>query len=370
MKKLLLIFLFFGCTIAYSQGKDTTNLKQQQQVDILGQQIELLNKELGISKETIASLNVKVKEVKSESKEETDYYLNHISTVLMAIGILITFLAAVVGIGGPIFFNGSIRDYIKERIADLKKEIEEVKKLKEEVTEAKIEINKITEIVEAHVEDINVIKTKIDKQEVSATESAKQAMVSATESAERAMVSALFSEAYSEKDIEKQVILYTKIIELDTTFSSIYNNRGGAYSDKKEYGKAIADYTKAIEIDPKYTSAYYNRGNAYSKKGESDNAIADYTKAIEIDPKYASAYNGLADIYCLNKGKDIMLSDDAIIYINKAIELDPTEAIYYHTKFEVYEILEKQEEAEDKKLEYQKIASENKAIYDELIKVK
>ena len=65
-----------------------------------------------------------------------------------------------------------------------------------------------------------------------------------------------------------------------------------------------------------------------------------------------------------------MLSDDAIIYINKAIELDPTEAIYYHTKFEVYEILEKQEEAEDKKLEYQKIASENKAIYDELIKVK
>ena len=402
MKKLLLIFLFFGCTIAYSQGKDTTNLKLQQQVDILGQQIELLNKELGISKETIASLNVKVKEVKSESKEETDYYLSHITLVLMFVGFLITFLAAVIGIGGPLFFNSNIKDYISERIADFK----------EEVTEAKKEINKITKIVEDHVEDLHAIKDRIDKQEISVTKSVKDnneikakignQEITVTELAKQAKISELFSEANNDKSLDERIMLYDEALKLDPDNASAHYNKGLSYSRKGKYAQAVNYYNKAIakednnkifynnrgialaqwghmseaiadlnialDIDPKYTDAHVNMGNIYFVKDEYEKAAENFNKAIEIDKSLIYLYNILANTYCQDNGKGLS-SDVAILYINEAIEFEPKEPAYQKTKYKIYLKLAEQENEIEQKIKYQEIADKSKAIYDELSKV-
>ena len=52
-------------------------------------------------------------------------------------------------------------------------------------------------------------------------------------------------------------------IRLNPKDSASHNNRGNAWTSKKEYDKAIADYTEAIRLDPKYVLAYSNRGNAW-----------------------------------------------------------------------------------------------------------
>ncbi len=35
-----------------------------------------------------------------------------------------------------------------------------------------------------------------------------------------------------------------------------FNNRGNAYSDKKDYDRAIADYDAAIRLDPNFALAF------------------------------------------------------------------------------------------------------------------
>ena len=334
MKKLLLIFLLFGCTIAYSQGKDTTNLKLQQ-VDMLGQELQQQVVTLQELKQQVETTNQELEKFILDRED----YLIHISIVLGLIGLVITIFVGIAGVVVPLIMDSSRRKQVKDIEAKL------------------IKIEDIETVVKGQRDQITLLQEKFDKQEKAAKEFA-----------EEANISALFSEAYNEKDTTKQIELYTKVIGIDPENASAYNNRGVAYRKKGEYDNAIADYTKAIEIDPKYALAYYNRGIAYSEKGESDKAIEDYKKAIEIDNSHAAAYNNLAYIYCGDG--DIVNGGDAIRYINKAIKLEPTEAIYYLTKFEIYEILAEQEEDVDKKLEYQKIASENKAIYDELSKVK
>ena len=61
--------------------------------------------------------------------------------------------------------------------------------------------------------------------------------------------------------------------------------RGGAYEAKDDYDRAIADYTKVLEIDATYTQARIHRGMALRGKGDHDRAIADYTRGNRAHPE-------------------------------------------------------------------------------------
>jgi tetratricopeptide (TPR) repeat protein len=96
------------------------------------------------------------------------------------------------------------------------------------------------------------------------------------------------------KDYDRAIADFNEAIRLDPNDATAYNNRGWAWSNKKDYDRAIADYSEAIRLDPKYALAYNNRGWAWSNKKDYDRAIADYNEAIRLDPKFASAYNAVA----------------------------------------------------------------------------
>lgn len=140
-----------------------------------------------------------------------------------------------------------------------------------------------------------------------------------------------FKLAYEEKNIDKQILLYTKVIELDDKFATAYNNRGFAYYNKGDFDKAILDHNKAIELDNKYALAYNNRGIAYHGKGDLDKAFSDFIKAIELDNKNAFAYYNLGIIY-YNKGD----YEKTISHYNKAIELDNNSARAYYNRGATY----------------------------------
>lgn len=87
---------------------------------------------------------------------------------------------------------------------------------------------------------------------------------------------------------DKAIDSYSEAIKINPKFVKAYNNRGIAYTWKKEFYPAIADFTKAIELDPKNGKAYHNRAIVYSYLGENNKARQDIHKAkslgIAVDP--------------------------------------------------------------------------------------
>jgi tetratricopeptide (TPR) repeat protein len=63
--------------------------------------------------------------------------------------------------------------------------------------------------------------------------------------------------------------------------AEIYNGRGQAYREGRQYQDAIADYDAALKLRPKYPDAMLNRAIAYDRIGQGDNAIAGYSDTIK-----------------------------------------------------------------------------------------
>jgi tetratricopeptide (TPR) repeat protein len=68
----------------------------------------------------------------------------------------------------------------------------------------------------------------------------------------------------------------------DKERAEVYNGRGQAYREGRQYKEAIADYDAAIKLRPKiYPDAMLNRAIAYDRIGQGDEAIAGYSDTIK-----------------------------------------------------------------------------------------
>lgn len=140
-----------------------------------------------------------------------------------------------------------------------------------------------------------------------------------------------FTRARETKDLDEQIKLFTKAVDLDPGFGRAFNCRGDAYALKGDYEQAIKDYTKAIELMPTLAVAFNNRGVSYIKKFEHVRAIQDFDKAIEMDPALAGAYYNRGDAYGYIGDYDRALRD-----FTKAIELKPDDPDAYQGRAMAY----------------------------------
>jgi protein O-mannosyl-transferase len=136
----------------------------------------------------------------------------------------------------------------------------------------------------------------------------------------------LYSRSYSDT-----MSFYNSSISQNPDNASLYNNRGNAKNNIKDFQGAIEDFTKAIELKPNYVFAYNNRGNAYKTIGDPDKAIKDFNKAIELSPNTAEAYYNRGNSYYKNGDFEM-----AIENFNKAIELNPNLVETYFNLGNVY----------------------------------
>ena len=83
------------------------------------------------------------------------------------------------------------------------------------------------------------------------------------------------NEAIAIGEYQEAIRFYNEALELDTTFSEAYNNRGIAYFELGQFERAVEDYTKAIATQPEYTDAYYNRANAFYEMKEYEKSKQD-----------------------------------------------------------------------------------------------
>jgi tetratricopeptide (TPR) repeat protein len=98
-------------------------------------------------------------------------------------------------------------------------------------------------------------------------------------------------------DPKKALNYWNKAIRKDSKSAELYNNRGLAYHNLKQYQKAISDFSQAIQMKPEDATAYNNRGNTHYEMLKYDLAEADYNKSIELSPDYANAYLNRGLVY-------------------------------------------------------------------------
>ena len=98
-----------------------------------------------------------------------------------------------------------------------------------------------------------------------------------------------------EDNLDSAHACYEKIIELDSTYSAAFYNRGFihlVFEDK--FNEAIVDFTEVLELDSTHCHAYYNRGYAYELLGNNKLAEKDYRKSLTINSSFELAAKGLS----------------------------------------------------------------------------
>ncbi|HEY3369397.1 MAG TPA: tetratricopeptide repeat protein [Prolixibacteraceae bacterium] len=136
------------------------------------------------------------------------------------------------------------------------------------------------------------------------------------------------SKYWGDNELALAIAEYTKVIEIDPNYESVYYNRATAKFLLGDYRGSIPDYNKAIESDPSGLN-YAHRADAKNSFGDINGAIVDYTKAIEIGHWNVGSSYGRRGLCKLNLGQ----KDAACADFRKAGELGSKEAYEYINKY-------------------------------------
>jgi tetratricopeptide (TPR) repeat protein len=122
-------------------------------------------------------------------------------------------------------------------------------------------------------------------------------------------------EKFSEGKFESAVLIYSKIIDIDSKDSSALLFRGLAYQGLQKYDESIADFETLIDYNPNKADDLNSLfGESYFYKGEFETAKKYLRLAIEKKEKRPKIYTMLGSILIRegNKGKGCEAFEEAI----------------------------------------------------------
>lgn len=105
-------------------------------------------------------------------------------------------------------------------------------------------------------------------------------------------------------DYDKAILDYTKVIEIDSTYSTAHFNLGVLRYELRVIDLALLDFSRAIKCNPKYAEAYYMRGLCEESKSLDKEAIADFEYALSLRPNYSLASQAIERVNNTIKIKD------------------------------------------------------------------
>jgi tetratricopeptide (TPR) repeat protein len=135
---------------------------------------------------------------------------------------------------------------------------------------------------------------------------------------------------YDLKRYEEALIAYEQAVRLDPTSARAHKRRGNVLLHFKRYGEALAAYEWAIQLDPHSPRIYNDKGNVLYSLMRYEEALTAYEKAIQLDPNFASA--------CNNKGNALsrlLRYPEALLAYEQAIRLDPNFATPHNNRGKV-----------------------------------
>ncbi|KAK8844921.1 hypothetical protein M9Y10_021094 [Tritrichomonas musculus] len=90
--------------------------------------------------------------------------------------------------------------------------------------------------------------------------------------------------AFSRKDYQEAIQLYTQAIQVEPNDEKLFSNRSGAFTAMLNYVEAECDAYAVIRLNPKWVKGYTRLGNALIGEKRWDDAIYALQIANKIDP--------------------------------------------------------------------------------------
>ena len=145
--------------------------------------------------------------------------------------------------------------------------------------------------------------------------------------------------------------IFTKIINIDSSFYLAYNNRAMIYTKWKQYDKAFADISYALNNDTiKHSNYYLNRMNIYIYTKRYAEALDDINIALEIEDTAEYYKPALSTIYGKRAECNMQLGNyqESIEDAKLAIHYNPNYYLaYYRRAIAYFELGEKEKACKD-----------------------
>ena len=98
------------------------------------------------------------------------------------------------------------------------------------------------------------------------------------------------------KELDKAIQDYTKVTELDSTYTNAHYNLGIIRYELRVVDLASLDFSRVIKLNPKYAEAYYMRGLCEEAKNKNQEAIADFEFALSLKNDYYLAKQAITRV--------------------------------------------------------------------------
>lgn len=113
----------------------------------------------------------------------------------------------------------------------------------------------------------------------------------------------------NKKDYDHAIEDYDQVVRLGLKDSDALYRRGLVYFGKNDYSRAIQDFDEALERNPDNVAILQSRGWAYENKNDYEQAIRDYDRAISLRSNYGPALIRRAKIYEAKRQYEQALAD-------------------------------------------------------------
>ena len=129
-----------------------------------------------------------------------------------------------------------------------------------------------------------------------------------------------------QKDLNKAIPQFEKVIKLDSNNGSALFQLGVAYDTLEKWSLAEKYFRKVIQLDPKNASSYNYLGYTYADRFENlKEARSLLTKAIEIEPENPAFLDSLGWLQYKEKNYS-----QALINLEKSAKSLPDSTVFYH----------------------------------------
>ena len=132
---------------------------------------------------------------------------------------------------------------------------------------------------------------------------------------------------FSMNSFTKSIVDFDRAIDLDSTKSDYFHNRGLAWHKSADYSKAIQDFDAAIRISPKCVRHYIERDQSRHAKAGSPKVLAEFDEAISIDPNNSALYSRRGNLWLMNGEHTKAMAD-----FDAAVGIESNNPIYYRDR--------------------------------------